>query len=60
LISRYATWLMGRYLDYSTAKAETRLGWSPEPSYPETISRTVRWYLDQRTQTSTSAAIQPV
>ena len=44
LISRYATWLMGRYLDYSTAKAESRLGWSPAPSYRESIARTVRWY----------------
>jgi nucleoside-diphosphate-sugar epimerase len=60
LISRYATWLMGRYLDYSTAKAEIRLGWSPEPSYPESIARTVRWYLDHTTRTTTSAAIQPV
>src|SRR4051794_25859644 len=46
-ISRYATWLMGRYLSYSTAKAEARLGWTPSPSYPESIDRTVRWYLSQ-------------
>jgi nucleoside-diphosphate-sugar epimerase len=44
LITRYATWLMGRYLDYSTAKAETRLGWSPAPSYRESIARAVRWH----------------
>ena len=29
LITRYATWLMGRELSYSTAKAESRLGWKP-------------------------------
>jgi 2-alkyl-3-oxoalkanoate reductase len=45
LISRYATWLMGRHLEYSTRKAETRLGWKPGPSYRESIERTVRWYL---------------
>ncbi len=47
IISRYATWLMGRYLSYSTAKAESRLGWTPSPPYAETIERTVRWYLGQ-------------
>jgi nucleoside-diphosphate-sugar epimerase len=43
LITRYATWLMGRYLEYSTAKAQARLGWTPGPSYVESIERTVRW-----------------
>jgi nucleoside-diphosphate-sugar epimerase len=47
MISRYATWLMGRSLDYSTAKAESRLGWIPSPSYRESIARTVRWFLEQ-------------
>src|SRR4051812_23738562 len=47
LISRYATWLMGRYLDYSSEKARTRLGWAPALSYRESIARTVRWYLEQ-------------
>ena len=47
LISRYATWLMGRTLEYSTAKAETRLGWRPGLTYRESIGRTVRWYLDE-------------
>src|SRR5262249_55303628 len=47
LITRYATWLMGRYLAYSTAKAETKLGWIPAPGYRETIERTVQWYLGQ-------------
>jgi nucleoside-diphosphate-sugar epimerase len=45
MISRYATWLMGRNIEYSTAKAETRLGWRPVESYRETITRSVRWYL---------------
>ena len=30
LISRYATWLMGRYLEYSTAKAEAH-AWAGGP-----------------------------
>jgi nucleoside-diphosphate-sugar epimerase len=45
LITRYATWLMGRNLSYSTAKARERLGWHPSLSYRESIERTVRWYL---------------
>lgn len=47
LISRYATWLMGRYLEYSTAKAEQRLGWRPTLTYRESIARSVRWHLDR-------------
>jgi nucleoside-diphosphate-sugar epimerase len=47
MISRYATWLMGRYLEYSTAKAEARLGWRPGMTYRESIERAVRWYLGQ-------------
>ncbi|MDR3637207.1 MAG: NAD-dependent epimerase/dehydratase family protein [Isosphaeraceae bacterium] len=46
LITRYGTWLLGRYLEYSTAKAESRLGWRPALSYRESIGRTVRWYLE--------------
>lgn len=42
-VTRYATWLMGRELEYSTEKARTRLGWKPSLSYPESIDRTVRW-----------------
>lgn len=44
LITRYATWLMGRFLSYSTEKAETKLGWKPALSYEESIHRSVRWY----------------
>ena len=49
LITRYATWLMGRNLEYSTAKAETRLGWDPALDYRESIERSVRWYLEHET-----------
>ncbi|MBX6313297.1 MAG: NAD-dependent epimerase/dehydratase family protein [Isosphaeraceae bacterium] len=46
VITRYAIWLMGRYLSYSTAKARQRLGWSPALDYAESIARTIRWYFD--------------
>ena len=42
-VTRYATWLLGRYLEYSTEKARVRLGWSPAFTYQESIARTVRW-----------------
>jgi nucleoside-diphosphate-sugar epimerase len=47
LITRYATWLMGRNLSYSTAKAETRLGWKPAVGNRESIERSVRWFLEE-------------
>lgn len=47
LISRYATWLMGRDLRYSTEKARTRLGWAPDLTYRESIGRSVRWFLER-------------
>ena len=47
LITRYATWLMGRSLSYSTAKAEARLGWKPKVDNCESIERSVRWFLDR-------------
>jgi len=47
LITRYATWLMGRSTSYSTAKAETRLGWKPKVDNRESIERSVRWFLDR-------------
>jgi len=43
-ITRYATWLMGRDLAYSTRKARESLGWTPRLTYAEAIERTVRWY----------------
>ena len=47
LITRYATWLMGRSLSYSTAKARSVLGWVPREPYAITLERTVRWFQDQ-------------
>ncbi len=46
-ITRYGAWLLGRYLEYSTEKARTRLGWQPSISYRESIGRTVRWFREQ-------------
>ena len=46
LITRYATWLMGRRVSYSTRKAEERLGWRPALGNEESIARSVAWYLD--------------
>ncbi len=46
LITRYATWLMGRSLSYSTEKAETKLGWIPTLGNRESIQRSVRWFLE--------------
>lgn len=42
-VTRYATWLLGRNLEYSTEKARVRLGWAPGMTYRECIERTVRW-----------------
>ena len=50
LITRYATWLMGRDLSYSTAKARNELNWSPAMSYAESIERAVRWYEGSRNE----------
>jgi nucleoside-diphosphate-sugar epimerase len=58
LITRYAAWLMGRDLSYSTAKAESRLGWRPALGYPESIERTVRWYLDSGTDHPRAVPVQ--
>ena len=44
LITRYATWLLGRNLKYSTEKARRRLGWTPRLTYKECIERTVAWF----------------
>ncbi len=47
VITRYATWLMGRDLSYSTEKARSRLGWEPALGNRESIARSVRWFLDE-------------
>jgi 2-alkyl-3-oxoalkanoate reductase len=44
LITRYATWLMGRNLSYSTDKIQNKVGWRPAVGYKESIERTVRWF----------------
>lgn len=46
LITRYATWLMGRELRYSTEKARRELGWIPATTYRTSIASTVAWYLE--------------
>jgi nucleoside-diphosphate-sugar epimerase len=43
-VTRYGAWLLGRYLEYSTEKARTRLGWQPALGYRESIERTIRWF----------------
>jgi hypothetical protein len=48
-VTRYGAWLLGRYLEYSTEKARTRLGWEPALGYRESIERTIRWFQDQET-----------
>ena len=47
IITRYATWLMGRDVSYSTAKARERLGWRPRKDYRASIERAVSWYKGQ-------------
>jgi nucleoside-diphosphate-sugar epimerase len=56
LITRYATWLMGRRLSYSTEKARQRLGWSPAMGYRESIERSVRWYFGHLAEASPETA----
>jgi nucleoside-diphosphate-sugar epimerase len=57
LITRYATWLMGRYLSYSTAKARSELNWSPAMGYAESIERAVRWYENAKSNKAPLQAI---
>lgn len=45
-VTRYGAWLLGRHLEYSTAKARSRLGWQPAIGYPESIERTLRWFVN--------------
>src|SRR5262249_15182380 len=51
-VTRYGAWLLGRYLEYSTKKAQARLGWQPVISYPDSIERTIRWFRDQKAERS--------
>lgn len=43
-VTRYAVWLLGRDLVYSTKKAQQELGWRPGVSFEEGVHRTVKWY----------------
>jgi len=45
-VTRYGVWLLGRFLDYSTEKARTKLGWFPGLTYEESIGRSARWFLE--------------
>ncbi|WP_435006242.1 NAD-dependent epimerase/dehydratase family protein [Tundrisphaera lichenicola] len=60
LITRYATWLMGRRISYSTAKAESRLGWKPEVGNRDSIERSVRWFLEEERRTDGAVASRPL
>ena len=44
-VTRYGAWLLGRRLSYSTSKARTKLGWSPSPSYAESIEKSIRSFV---------------
>ncbi len=55
LITRYATWLMGRSVSYSTAKAESKLGWRPALDNRSSIIRSVRWFLETEQAAARSA-----
>jgi len=46
MISRYAVWLMGRKIFFSTDKIR-QLGWSPTVDYETAVPMTVQWYLSQ-------------
>jgi nucleoside-diphosphate-sugar epimerase len=59
LITRYAAWLMGRNLAYSTLKARETLGWTPSEGYRESISRTVAWYLGRNVENEQVRNPQP-
>jgi nucleoside-diphosphate-sugar epimerase len=47
VLTRYATWLMGRRVSYSTVKAREKLGWWPKSDYRTSLERAVRWFDDQ-------------
>jgi nucleoside-diphosphate-sugar epimerase len=57
-ITRYGAWLLGRTLQYSTERARAELGWQPALSYPESIERTARWFL-QAENRPTAASLSP-
>lgn len=59
-ITRYGAWLMGRYLEYSTEKARTKLGWTPALTYQESIERTIRWFRDDRSARILNDRMPPI
>lgn len=46
MVSRYAVWLMGRHVFFSTDKIK-KLGWTPTVTYQTGVPMTVQWYLSQ-------------
>jgi len=44
MVSRYAVWLMGRKIFFSTEKIKT-LGWTPTVDYQTGVPEAVEWYL---------------
>jgi nucleoside-diphosphate-sugar epimerase len=62
-VTRYSAWLLGRHLEYSTEKARARLGWQPAYGYPESIERTIQWFVDQeqmRPQVPADRSVSPL
>jgi len=46
MVSRYAVWLIGRHVFFSTDKIRN-LGWTPTVDYQTGIPMTVKWYLEE-------------
>lgn len=59
LATRYAVWLMGRWLEYSTEKARNELGWAPSLTYQQSIERTVAWFLEREREDAAHSTPQP-
>jgi len=55
-VTRYGAWLLGRYLEYSTEKAQRRLGWHPSIGYDESIRRTIQWFQEQEARGSAQSS----
>lgn len=55
-ITRYAVRLVGRPALYSTAKARTQLGWTPNMPFVEGVKRSLEWF---REQPGNAALLEP-
>lgn len=55
-ITRYAVWLMGRRSYFSADKARRELDWQPTVTYEIGIPRTIRWYLQQASQSKSGSS----